>query len=358
MNDLGTTAVDDQSWLSPSEVRQVERACDRFEAAWQAGHQPRPEEYLDAAEDQARCALLRQLLLLDWDYRRRAGERPDSGDYLPRFPGDESVIEEVRCEIAQSSVTTRGAADGSDAASTDWSFVVGPRQVEGGVRDTTPGKYDLVQEVGHGGIGVVFRGRDRHLGRDLAVKVLREAYRDSPEARRRFIEEARIGSQLQHPAIVPVYEQGWLEDRRPYFTMKLVEGHTLAALLRERSDAGQDLPRFLGVFEQVCQAMAYAHARGVVHRDLKPANVMVGAFGEVQVMDWGFAKQLRTDEEDGPSADSLVGPTESAIGNAAGVSQSGIMMGTPAYMPPEQARGESALIGPAGRRLCPRRDSV
>ena len=147
-----------------------------------------------------------------------------------------------------------------------------------------------MQEIGRGGIGVVFRGRDRDLGRDLAVKVLREAYRDNPDARRRFVEEAQIGGQLQHPGIVPVYELGWFADRRPYFTMKLVKGRTLAALLRDRADPGQDLPRLLGVFEQVCQTVAYAHAQGVIHRDLKPANVMVGAFGEVQVMDWGLAK--------------------------------------------------------------------
>jgi serine/threonine-protein kinase len=134
-------------------------------------------------------------------------------------------------------------------------------------------RYELLQEVGQGGIGVVFRARDRLLGRELAVKVLREDYRDRPDARRRFTEEARVGSRLQHPAIVPVYELSAFDDCRPYLTMKLVEGHTLAALLRDRRNVGQgsdpvgdrqdrnpvpqaDLPRLLGVFEQVCQAMA------------------------------------------------------------------------------------------------------
>ena len=99
-------------------------------------------------------------------------------------------------------------------------------------------RYELLQEVGHGGAGVVFRGRDRLLGRELAVKVLRDVHRRTPEIYRRFIEEARVGSRLQHPAIVPVYELGWFDDRRPYFTMKLVEGRTLAALLKDRSDPG------------------------------------------------------------------------------------------------------------------------
>src|SRR5439155_12137203 len=107
-----------------------------------------------------------------------------------------------------------------------------------------------------------------------------------------FLEEAQISGQLQHPGIVPVYELGAFADQRPYFTMKLVKGQTLATLLAQRGEPGQDRPRFLKVFEQVCQTLAYAHARGVIHRDLKPANVMVGKFGEVQVMDWGLAKVL------------------------------------------------------------------
>src|SRR5207249_198152 len=122
-------------------------------------------------------------------------------------------------------------------------------------------------------------------------KVLRD-YRQQPAARRRFVTEAQVGSRLQHPAIVPVYDLGWFGHGRPFFTMKLVEGNTLAALLHDRPSRDQQLPWLLGVFNQVCQAMAYAHARDVVHRDLKPANIMVGEFGEVQVMDWGFAKQL------------------------------------------------------------------
>src|SRR5262249_7041045 len=122
---------------------------------------------------------------------------------------------------------------------------------------TGSARYDLLQEVGCGGIGVGFRGRDRGLGRGGAGKGVRGACRDRSDARSRFVEEARICSRLQHPAIVPIYEQGWFGDGRPYFTMKLVEGRTLAALLRDRTDPGHDLPRWLAVFEGVCQAVAY-----------------------------------------------------------------------------------------------------
>src|SRR5206468_3851941 len=168
--------------------------------------------------------------------------------------------------------------------------------------------------------------------------------RDRADARRRFFTEARVGSQLQHPAIVPVYEVGRSGDGRPLFTMKLVEGRTLAALLRDRVDPGQDLPRLMGIFEQVCQAIAYAHGKGVVHRDLKPANVMVGAFGEVQVMDWGFAKILGEQAPapvDPPAAPATRAWTEiSPLPEAGSHTQAGSLVGTPAFIPPEQAVGE------------------
>ena len=156
------------------------------------------------------------------------------------------------------------------------------------------GRYQLQGEIARGGMGAILKGRDVDLGRDLALKVLLESHQGNPEIVSRFIEEAQIGGQLQHPGIAPVYELGTFPepDRRPYFAMKLVKGQTLAALLRERTDPAHETARFLAIFEQVCQTMAYAHARGVIHRDLKPSNVMVGSFGEVQVMDWGLAKVL------------------------------------------------------------------
>ncbi len=155
-----------------------------------------------------------------------------------------------------------------------------------------PSRYQLIGELARGGMGAIFQGRDLDLGRDLAVKVIREEHRDHPEMVRRFVEEAQIGGQLQHPGIIPVHELGRLPDGRLFIAMKLVRGRTLAALLATRRGPDEDRMRFLSVFEQVCQTMAYAHARGVIHRDLKPSNIMVGSFGEVQVMDWGLAKVL------------------------------------------------------------------
>jgi serine/threonine-protein kinase len=160
-----------------------------------------------------------------------------------------------------------------------------------------------------------------------------------------------------------VYELGLDAGLRPYFTMRLVKGRSLAALLEERSDPTHDLGRFLAVFEQACQAVAYAHARGVIHRDLKPSNIMVGAFGEVQVVDWGLSKVLRQGDEggavghEGTHRDEPQVTTIRTTGVDAG-SQSGAIIGTPSYMSPEQARGqiegldEQADVFALGAILC------
>ena len=227
-----------------------------------------------------------------------------------------------------------------DAAVTDDGPLVRP--TDGGTR--MAGRYRILGEIARGGVGVILKGRDVNLGRDLAMKVLRDDHAGNAELIQRFVEEAQIGGQLQHPGIVPVYELGVDDQQRPYFTMKLIQGETLARLLETRSGPDDDRVRFLRIFEQVCDAMAYAHARGVVHRDLKPANILVGSFGEVQVVDWGFAKVLsRGGVADEQSAHldkrdaALIATVRS--GPAGMESQVGSVMGTPSYMPPEQALG-------------------
>ncbi|MCB9883520.1 MAG: tetratricopeptide repeat protein [Planctomycetes bacterium] len=183
------------------------------------------------------------------------------------------------------------------------------------------GRFQLRDELGRGGLGVVLRGYDVDLGRDVAMKVLHDEHVTDKDMVRRLVEEAQVGGQLQHPGIVPVYEMGIDPDGRPFFAMKLVEGRTLAALLGERRTPTENRDALLTVFVQVCQALGYAHARGVVHRDVKPSNVMVGAFGEVQVVDWGLAKVM--DRTAGRQV---------------------VIAGTPAYMAPEQARGEDGCV--------------
>jgi len=203
-------------------------------------------------------------------------------------------------------------------------------------------RYQIVGEIARGGVGVIYKGRDSDLGRDVAMKLLRDDYLEHPELIQRFVEEAQVGGQLQHPGIVPVYELGIKDGNRPYFAMKLVKGRTLAELLAERRDPSEGRRALLAQFAQVCQTVAYAHSRGVIHRDLKPANIMVGGFGEVQVVDWGFAKVLQrggiADERRAKRDVTVVATVRSAVDGSASVA--GSVMGTPAYMPPEQALGQ------------------
>jgi tetratricopeptide (TPR) repeat protein len=214
-----------------------------------------------------------------------------------------------------------------------------------------PARLELLEEIARGGMGAILRGRDADIGRDVAVKVLLEDHRDRPELARRFLEEARIAGRLQHPGVAPVYSLGRMPDGRPYFAMKLIKGRTLTALLAERADLAADRMRFLAVFEQVCQTLAYAHARGVIHRDLKPSNVMVGAYGEVQVMDWGLAKVLipggagaaaQTNGRATEAVSVIQTPRgeEADSGQDGSETRAGSVLGTPGYMVPEQARGE------------------
>ena len=209
---------------------------------------------------------------------------------------------------------------------------MGPSGAEADGEATLPawvGRYHVLGEITRGGMGAVARARDSRTRRDLAVKVLLPQHRDQPELAAASSTEAQVMARLQHPGVPAVHEVGRLPDGRPFIAMKLVEGRTLAALLGRRA-AAEELPRLLAVFEQVCQTMAFAHSRGVTHCDLKPANVMVGAFGEVQVMDWGLAS----------SEDAGDAPEESG----------GDVLGTPAYMPP----GRRAAGGSAPPATCSR----
>jgi hypothetical protein len=227
--------------------------------------------------------------------------------------------------------------------------VVRPASPEMPGPDDQSDRFEILDELARGGMGAILKGHDPRIGRDLAVKVLLEQHRSRDEMVRRFNREAQITGQLQHPGIVPVHEMGEFTDQRPYFAMKLVKGHTLAAMLKDRSDPAHELPKFLGIFDSICQTMAYVHSRGVIHRDLKPLNVMVGSFGEVQVMDWGLAKVLQrpgsTDDETnrpGPVHETVITISDGISGGDKTRAQS--VLGTPSYMAPEQAQGRVEVV--------------
>jgi len=255
-----------------------------------------------------------------------------------------SILQDIQARTGLSPKVLLPDSDSEHGASP----LVDPNATSAKLMPQGRGNYQLMGEIARGGMSVILKGHDTDLGRDVAVKVLDDELAKRPEVVQRFVEEAQIGGQLQHPGIVPVYELGLMDDDRPYFTMKLIKGRTLASLFQARKTPAEDRGRLLAIFEAVCHTVAYAHSKGVVHRDLKPANIMVGAFSEVQVVDWGLAKVLgrggvadeKRAQETRASLLTVIETVRSGPGSTGTDSLIGSVMGTPAYMAPEQAQGE------------------
>jgi tetratricopeptide (TPR) repeat protein len=301
--------------LPESLARQVDQVCNRFEAAWKAGTPPRLEDFLGDAPDRVRAALLRELIPLEVYYRRARGEDCRPEEYQARFPslGAAWLAEALGERVPEAtSASQAGVRPPDDAA-----------------RVETPqeglpsfGDYEILGELGRGGMGVVYHARQRQLDRPVALKMILAGAHAGPEELARFRSEAAALARLQHPNIVQIYEVGE-HDGRPYFCLEYVEGGSLADKLGGTPLAAGPAAALV---QTLAGAVHAAHRRGVVHRDLKPANVLLTADGAPKVTDFGLAKRL-----DAP----------------AGGTQSGAILGTPSYMAPEQAAGKSREIGPA-----------
>lgn len=219
------------------------------------------------------------------------------------------------------------------------------------------GRYEQLGELGRGGFGEVRRVKDRILGRQIVVKVIHENLEQDEDAKSRFLQEAQLMAQLEHPGIVPIHEMARGEDGRLYYSMREVKGRTFEALIGEVHEdspsdqwgvvsSGWSLRRLLDTLFRVCQTVGYAHARGVIHRDLKPENIMLGAHGEVIVLDWGLGKVFA---EAGANSASQVqsslpdSVTSRRTGEDGLQTQAGTISGTIAYMAPEQALGKMGL---------------
>ncbi len=202
-------------------------------------------------------------------------------------------------------------------------------------------RYTLDREIARGGMGRVFAGRDLRLQRTVAIKMLRAQGTSQASINAslaaRFEREVKLAARLQHPGIVPVYDAGFWPSGEPFLVMKLVLGQSLARVIRD-ADTPADRLALLPHVIAAAEAIAYAHDQGIVHRDLKPSNILVGAFGETVVVDWGLAKDLRAGAAEPDSDGRRASPAFD--GDRDGDTAAGAVVGTPSYMPPEQAAGQ------------------
>ncbi len=262
-------------------------------------------------------------------------------------PEQEVQIGEARLFVRLSAATARRLA----AALWDADLGLAP------VRQQIDGlKYKTITTIARGGMGVILQARDLHIRRTVAMKVMKTGAQFSRENVLRFIDEAQLTGQLEHPNIVPVYELGMDEQGETFYTMKFVRGITLDEVLRGlrhgRRETVEKYPlgALLTIFQKICDAVAFAHSKGVVHRDLKPENVMIGAYGEVLVMDWGLAKQMAAvaRPENGVETALPSREREPVLAGAPRAFQTlhGVVVGTPPYVSPEQARGALDAIDP------------
>ena len=225
-------------------------------------------------------------------------------------------------------------------------------------------RFRVLRPHARGGLGAVFVALDTELHREVALKQILDRHADDPTSRQRFLLEAEITGGLEHPGIVPVYGLGTYGDGRPYYAMRFIRGDSLKEAIEHfhadealKHDPGRrslELRKLLRRFLDVCNAIDYAHSRGVLHRDIKPGNIIVGKHGETLVVDWGLAKAIGQVRRRAPEERTLV--PSSASGSAETLP--GSALGTPAYMSPEQARGDLERLGPRSRRLQPGRDAL
>jgi serine/threonine-protein kinase len=302
----------------------INRACDRFEAAWRAGGRPRIEDDLEGKAEPEQSLLVRELLAVELHWRLRAGEHPAPDEYFVRLPGREEAV-----LAAFGRAETVGAAsphEGSPATYRAAPMLPADRGRAGDVAPSAArdriryfGDYELIRELGRGGMGVVYMARQVSLNRPVALKMIRSAALATEDEVRRFRNEAEAVAKLDHPNIVPIYEVDRHEDQH-YFSMKLIAGDSLDARLRDYLGD----PRAAALLTaKAAEAIHHAHQRGILHRDLKPANVLVDGDGDPHVTDFGLAKRVEGDSE---------------------LTVSGAVLGTPAYMAPEQASGRRGAV--------------
>jgi tetratricopeptide (TPR) repeat protein/tRNA A-37 threonylcarbamoyl transferase component Bud32 len=361
-----------------------EQVVARFEEAWQQGTTPVLSDYLQG-EPGERLALLNELIHTDLEYRIKAGmaarvetylaaypeldahplltvqliaaeyefrrrAEPDlaAAEFLARFPQYQPELEPL---LAGSPPFIR--SEGEATAVATHPFVSVGKSTSEGLR------FRIVRFYAEGALGKVSVAHDAELHREVALKEIQDRFADNADSRNRFLLEAEITGALEHPGIVPVYGLGQHANGRPFYAMRFVRGDSLKDAIerfhrstlsdkgaRRASDRGLEVRQLLGRFIDVCQAIQYAHDRGVLHRDLKPSNIMLGKYGETFVLDWGLAKVFARPGEVAAPREGAE-PTLQAASAGSAETVAGTTIGTPQYMSPEQAAGQLAVLGPA-----------
>jgi serine/threonine protein kinase/formylglycine-generating enzyme required for sulfatase activity len=323
-------------------LRLIDSLCDRFEREWQEARERQWELNDNRLSTSDRQLLFCEYLNIDLEYREREGDFPSQEDYLDRFPDFATAIREMfdkRKANAESAI-----ADPSGRLERPSERMPSEESL------TTNAHYQDLRAHAAGGLGAVSVAKDEQLLRDVAIKQLHSRHRENSLTLARFQREARLTARLEHPGIVPIYGMGVDDNGNPFYAMRYVHGETLREAIDrlhshpERWKSPEwflELRKLLNRFISVCQTVQYAHSKGIVHRDIKPSNILMGEFGENLVIDWGSAKPV----EDDSQADAH--PQSSDRNLPVDLTVSGALVGTPAYMSPEQATGEPIASDPA-----------
>jgi serine/threonine-protein kinase len=313
---------------STGDWRWISAAADRFERAWKQGLGPQIEDFLAAVDESQWPPLLERLLQVESELRRRAGEEPTAEEYCRRFPDGTALVAAVFGPESARISATDSRPDSTPTATIMADELIGhdgpapaPRNR---VRDF--GDYELIKELGRGGMGIVYEARQISLDRPVALKMIRAGALAGAEELQRFQNEVEAVAKLDHPHIVPIYEVGDHQGQR-YFSMRLISGRGLnKALAGDAVD-----PRAAAtLMVTIAAAVHHAHQRGILHRDLKPSNILLDEQDQPHVVDFGLAKR---------------------VGGGEDLTASGVVLGTPAYMGPRAGVGPESVGDRPERRV-------